>query len=227
MFQGFSDRTIDFMWGIRLNNNRGWFEQHREEYKAVLEQPMKELGADVFERFASRCKGLDMRLHVSRIYRDARRLHGGGPYKDHLWFTLREFEEEWTDKPVFWFELSPDNWSYGLGYYMAKPLTMAKLRKRIDTSPKPLEKLDRRLSSQDEFILEGEEYAKPKRGEGEPLAHWYNKKNFSLIHEEGLSEELFSPELAERLARGFEYLESFYRYLASLESDGPPSESSR
>ena len=32
MFQGFSDVTIDFMWGIRFNNDRAWFNQHKQEY---------------------------------------------------------------------------------------------------------------------------------------------------------------------------------------------------
>ena len=25
MFQGYSQETVDFMWGIRFNNERGWF----------------------------------------------------------------------------------------------------------------------------------------------------------------------------------------------------------
>ena len=29
MFQGFSQETVDFMWGIRFNNDRGWFEAHK------------------------------------------------------------------------------------------------------------------------------------------------------------------------------------------------------
>ena len=32
MFQGFSGATVDFMWGIRFNNEKGWFEAHKEEY---------------------------------------------------------------------------------------------------------------------------------------------------------------------------------------------------
>ena len=28
MFEGFSQETVDFMWGIRFNNERGWFEAH-------------------------------------------------------------------------------------------------------------------------------------------------------------------------------------------------------
>lgn len=33
---------------------------------------------------------------VTRIYRDARRLHGRGPYKESLWFTVEQPAEQWT-----------------------------------------------------------------------------------------------------------------------------------
>ena len=49
MFNGFSDKTIDFLWGIRFNNEKGWFEAHKEEYKRVLEGPMKALAAEVLQ----------------------------------------------------------------------------------------------------------------------------------------------------------------------------------
>ena len=32
MFTGFTDATVDFMWGIRFNNERAWFEAHKEDY---------------------------------------------------------------------------------------------------------------------------------------------------------------------------------------------------
>ena len=28
MFEGFYPETIDFLWGIRMNNNRDWFTAH-------------------------------------------------------------------------------------------------------------------------------------------------------------------------------------------------------
>jgi uncharacterized protein (DUF2461 family) len=39
MFQGFSEKTVRFLWGIRFNNERSWFEAHRDEYREVLEGP--------------------------------------------------------------------------------------------------------------------------------------------------------------------------------------------
>ena len=131
MFEGFSDKTVDFMWGIRFNNEKSWFEAHKEEYLTYFYNPMRELGRQVFDGMTQRHGDLGLVLKVSRIYRDARRLHGRGPYKDHLWLCVEQPAEQWTAHPTFWFELTPDGWSYGLGYYMARPLTMAKLRARI------------------------------------------------------------------------------------------------
>lgn len=219
MFRGFSDRTIDFMWGIRMNNERPWFEEHRDDYKNGLETPMKELGAQVFDAISEKCEDMNLILKVSRIFRDMRRLHGRGPYKDHLWFCIREPVEEWTDKPVFWFELMPESWSYGLGYYCARAQTMAKLRRRIDNDPRELEALVREFNTQSEFIIEGEDYKKPKGDPGELLLEWYNKKGFSLIHKQPNGEEIFSPLLAERIAGGFLYLLPFYKLLSAIESE--------
>ena len=44
MFTGFSDETVDFMWGIRFNNERTWFEAHKDIYLRSFYQPMRELG---------------------------------------------------------------------------------------------------------------------------------------------------------------------------------------
>ena len=33
MFQGYTQETVDFMWGIRFNNERGWFLEHKQQYQ--------------------------------------------------------------------------------------------------------------------------------------------------------------------------------------------------
>ena len=86
MFQGYSQETVDFMWGIRFNNERGWFLAHKDDYQQHLLAPTRELGQAVYEGLSAALPQEPLILKVSRIYRDARRLHGQGPYKDHLWF---------------------------------------------------------------------------------------------------------------------------------------------
>jgi len=223
MFEGFSQRTIDFMWNLRFNNNKTWFESHKEEYLRDFSGPMKALGLDVFQSVISDFGDRSFIHKVSRIYKDARRVRGGEPYRSNLWFSIERPSEEWTSTPVFWFELAPENWSYGLGYYQARPETMAKLRARIDRDPGAFEKLIAPLEMQDEFVLDGPEYARKKEAPTLRTAAWYSRKSFSLIHDQPIDDELFSPELAKRLVKGYAFLMPLYDYFITLDSDPSPT----
>jgi len=149
-------------------------------------------------------------------------VHDGAPYRDHLWFSIERPSEEWTSTPVFWFELKPDDWSYGLGYYQAKAMTMAKFRARLDSTPKKFETLIAPLAKQDEFLLDGAEYVRKKPAPTPKTEEWYNRKSFSLMHLQPNGEELFSPDLAERLASGYASLMPLYDYFVTLDSDPEP-----
>jgi len=221
-FEGFSQQTFDFIWNLRLNNERLWFEAHKDEYLKYFAGPMKALGNDVFERIMSDFEGRNFLFKVSRIYKDARRVRGGDPYRTNLWFSIEAPSEEWTSTPVFWFELAPENWSYGLGYYSARPETMAKLRVRIDRDPNAFEKIVAPLARQSEFIMDGPEYKRKKEAPTPKTAPWYNRKSFSLIHEQPNGEELFSPQLTDRLVAGYTFLMPFYDYFITLDADPAP-----
>ena len=79
MFQGFSQQSVDFLWGIALNNERTWFLAHKQEFLDHVDAPMKALAREVAARMEEKYPELGLELKVSRIYRDARRLHGRGP----------------------------------------------------------------------------------------------------------------------------------------------------
>lgn len=226
MFQGFPDAAIDFMWGIRFNNEKSWFEAHKQTYLDAFYQPMRELTQEVYRRFMDRHGDLDLVSRVSRIYRDARRLHGRGPYKDRLWMTMERPKEDWPHQPVYWFELEPEGYSYGLGYWCAPPVTMAKFRARLDRDPKPFERLVRAFNKQDVFALQGEDYKRPKGTCSPLLAPWYNKKGFSLSCDRPHDALIHSPALTDALLEGFEALLPFYRYLMLLEGDPDPRDES-
>ena len=219
MFSGFTPRTIDFMWNLRLNNNKAWFEANKDHFRQDFQTPMKELGADVFERISADHGNHGFIHKVSRIYRDARRVRDGEPYRCNLWLSIERPSEEWTSTPVFWFDLSPESWSYGLGYYQARPITMAKFRARIDRDPAKFESLIAPLKSQDEFTLDGEEYKRRKEAPSPGTEDWYNKKSLDLSHVQENSDELFSSKLADRIVNGYKFLMPFYDYFITLDSD--------
>ena len=96
MFTGFTDETVDFMWGIRFNNERSWFEAHKQVYLTHFYRPMCDLADEVYEVLRQKRPDAGLIRKVTRIYRDARRLHGRGPYKESLWFTVEQPAEQWT-----------------------------------------------------------------------------------------------------------------------------------
>ena len=222
MFQGYSQETVDFMWGIRFNNERGWFLAHKDDYQQHLLAPTRELGQAVYEGLSAALPQEPLILKVSRIYRDARRLHGQGPYKDHLWLSLTRPHEEGCAEPVFWFELGPEGYSYGMGFWQAPAVTMAKFRARMDREPKAMEKLARRFQKQDVFVLEGEDYKRPKAAPSRLLTPWYSKKSFALSHDAPHGEPLWSHDLVDLLLEGYEFLLPYYEYMLSLSGDPDP-----
>ena len=224
MFNGFSHRTIDFMWNLRLNNNKTWFEAHKNDFQQDFQTPMKLLGREVFEQISKEFTHHGFIHKVSRIYKDARRVRDGEPYRCNLWFSIEKPSEEWTSTPVFWFELSPDDWCYGLGYYHARPITMAKLRARINSNPQKFEQLIAPLENQDEFVLDAAEYKRKKQSPTLKTATWCNSKTFALIHRGQHSDELFSPELANRIINGYRFLMPLYDYFITLDSDPDPGD---
>lgn len=222
MFTGFSDATIDFLWELRFHNERPWFLEHKQVFLDTLDRPMKALAADVTAALEQAYPDRKWYLHVARIYRDARRLHGRGPYKEHLWFTIERPHERFESVPALYFELAPNYYSYGCGYWDAGAATMAKLRARIDNDPKPLERLARRLNKS-KFVLSGEEFKRPKGDAGKLLNPWYNRKNIAIGYDDNPEGVLFTPQLKDNVLDGFRFLMPYYQYLDTLAGDMEPN----
>ena len=216
MFQGYTQETIDFMWGIRFNNERTWFMEHKEQYQKHLLEPTRALAEQVYDGLREKLPHEPLMMKVSRIYRDARRLHGRGPYKDHLWFCVRTGDEDWTGRPTFYFEIAPEYYSYGMGFWHASAATMERFRKQVRSDPRELEKLARAFNRSGRFELVGDEYARDKGAPNELLRPWLQKKNISLQFEKPLDERIFSPQLADEIVEELAELVPLYRFFAKL-----------
>ena len=75
--------TIDFLQRLSENNNKTWFDAHKDEYLAVKKQ-FDEFAIDFMhgvEAFDSRVHGLQLRDITYRIYRDTRFSLDKRPYK--------------------------------------------------------------------------------------------------------------------------------------------------
>lgn len=219
MFNGFSPQTSNFLWELAFNNERPWFLEHREEFEQVLNTPFKALAADTAELMARRFPQRSFRLHVSRIYRDARRLFGRGPYKDHMWFSLKD-NDILLDGPCFWFEVGAADYSYGLGFYSATAAQMAAFRRKVDANPARFERLAKSVAKSG-FSVTGEEYARSKGSRSEIIDRWYNRKRLGMEMSRDFGGDILSPNLPELLADNFGKLLPMYDFFMEIYREEP------
>ena len=208
MFEGFRPETIDFLWGIQFNNNKAWFEAHKQEYLEVLYNPMKALAEAAYAPLA---KIPGMHLHVSRIYRDARYAHGL-PYKNSLWFSIRHDEAYWVECPCLYFDLHPDYYGYGFGVIAPRADAMQRFRDGIEARPDEFLKLAANMQENTGFEISGDQYRRRKPCKDRRLEPYFNIKNIFCLTERPIGPELFSPELADTVAKTLQQLMPLYRY---------------
>ena len=209
MFEGFTPETIDFLWGIRMNNNRDWFLEHKKQYVDTLYEPMKALGKELFTPFLDRPGNL---LKVSRIYRDAR-LHHPDPYKESLWICIRRDVEWWAENPCLYFDICPDGVSYGFCLWRPRVATMEDFRKDIAARPDEFLRLIETTEKTTGMPITASLYKRPKETADPRLAPYFAwKTNIGCIREEAVTEALFGPALGERALTLFEQLIPLYEY---------------
>lgn len=209
MFSGFSPETVDFLWGIRMNNNRDWFRANKQHYIDYLYQPMKALGQELFVPFADKPGNV---LKVSRIYRDAR-MHHPLPYKESLWICIRKDVQWWAENPCLFFEITPEGISYGFFYWKPPVAALENFRKEISAQPKKFLKLIRDTESATGIPVTAELYKRPKPTDNAALAPYFAWKNaISCIRSEPFSDDTFGPELANRVRTMLEQLIPLYDF---------------
>ena len=209
MFEGFSPDTVDFLWGIRMNNNREWFLEHKKDYVNHLYEPMKALGKDLFQPFLDRSGNV---LKVSRIYRDAR-MHHSVPYKESLWICIRQDVEWWAENPCLYFEIRPEGVSYGFILWQPRPAAMEQFRKQIAAKPQEFLQLIESTEKSTGIPITAELYKRPKEAPNQALAPYFAwKRNIACVVDEPVSEAMFGPALGARANALIEKLIPLYEY---------------
>lgn len=228
MFSGFSKETGEFLWELSFNNERPWFQAHKEQFERVLNEPFKALAHDVYDELCRLLPGEEFSVHISRIYRDARRLYGRGPYKDHLWFTLT-LSGASDYGPAFWFEIGPSDYSYGLGFWAPTAAYMEALRRAIAANPAGFERLVTEIAPMRGFALRGEEFRRPKGDFGEIINPWYNRKYLDYGLRRDHDAQLYSGKLPKKMAKDFARLMPLCRFMADAGSsaEAPKEEKGR
>lgn len=208
----FSKETEKFLIDLKFNNERIWFTEHKQDFENYLNKPFKEIAKKSYDELIKRFPDEGFDLHVSRIYRDARRLYGRGPYKEYMWFSIKDRSNGYNGAQFF-FEVNTSGYCYGLGFYTATVNEMNEFRKSIDVNPERFRRLATEVKEMNEFVIEGPEYKRQKGDYGDIVNEWYNRKYTSVISNNNYGVELYEDKFYLKLVDGFDKLMPMYKYL--------------
>lgn len=210
----FSERTLSFLLENRLMDSREWFHAHKAEYQAEVVAPMAEL----FMQVAPAMAEVDPEFiripqvgkSISRLWRDTR-FQEGSVFRESIWFSF--VREKYRGYPSYWFAVSPQGCSWGLGWYDAGSATMKRLRERVLAQEPAWLAADAALLGQSALTEQGKRYKRSPFTQAPPQQRrWLEQRNISL--EAPLNRDiLFAPELAQVLIRDFTALAPVYTFL--------------
>lgn len=219
MFKGFSEKTVDYLNELKFNNNKQWFEENRDKYRKYLIEPMKELVNELAPFMMSIDPLLEVtpKKSISRINRDIRFSRDKSPYRSNMWISFKRVYKDWKNEPVYFFEIFPDYYRYGMGFYNIPRDTLYKLRGLIDEDNKEFRKIHSIYKKQSIFTIEGDKYKRIINPDlPDELKDWYQRKEICLICNREIDNKLFSKELADDLVYGFKVLEPIYSFFLKL-----------
>ena len=154
------------------------------------------------------------------MYRDTRFSKDKSPYKSSMWIAFKRHSENWKDAPAYFFEISPDSYRYGMGFYQAAKDTMDRLREKIDKTPDEFLRAISFYSKQKAFELAGEKYKRLlDKNKPVEIQEWYQRRNLYLVCNRKIDDCLFSRELVDDLISGYSLIAPLYNYLWKIKSE--------
>lgn len=125
-FTGFSDRTLTFLAGLKANNARDWFAEHKVTYETEIKGPAIAFGAAMAENLQE-MTGHEYQPKLFRVHRDMRFSKDKTPYNAHLHMSFRSD----AVTPAWMFGLNVDKLSLGLGVFKFNEASLNKFRSVI------------------------------------------------------------------------------------------------
>ena len=216
MFDGFDPQMIPFFLDLRFHNEKAFMDANRERYLQHVRQPFYDFITELGQMMLKDIVDLEVRPNkcLSRINRDTRFSRDKSPYRDHLWVAFRKAGVEKDGKPFYWFEISPENVSWGMGVWGENRDLFDRMRREMIKSPDAYLKL-LELVREADCAVGGAVWKKMVLPEGLPAALGILYPRRSLFFEkQGIDpESIYGPGIVRDVYRDYQRLMPFYRAL--------------
>ncbi len=218
-FTGFPKQTLTFLRGLRRNNSKAWFDDHRSDYDRYWVEPAKAFVVDAGEalqKIAPVAAEPKVNGSIFRINRDIRFSRDKTPYKDHLDFWFWEGTRR-TAVSGFYLRVSPDGVGIGVGAHSFDRDRLAAYRSAVvDTKSGP--SLSRAVTSVGKagYDVKGVHYKQIPRGfepRNERQAEMLRHAALWIGEDHDLSPLVHSPELVDWAVGEWKQMKPIHRWL--------------
>lgn len=138
-FQGFPKDGMVFLKRLKRNNNRPWFQKHKEEYEQNVKFPMQSLISSLAVEMADIAPEIEFnpKRSIFRIHRDVRFSRNKAPYKTNVAasFDQRAKKNSPVETPGLYVGIEPGSIFIGGGLYMPTGEQLKAIRKAIVDHP--------------------------------------------------------------------------------------------
>lgn len=134
-------QTLRFLSSLKKNNNKEWFDKHKDEYLAAKENMEQVIGEVIqaISKFDKPIGALNPKKCVFRIYKDVRFSKDKTPYKTNMGASINANGKK-AIEPGYYIHIEPGNSFIAGGMWMPPGDELKKIRQEIDYNPKPLKK---------------------------------------------------------------------------------------
>ena len=181
-FTGFTTDCVTFLRDLTVNNNKEWFEAHKDTFITHLQTPaialVEALGSQLQAKFPEihydiRPNG---RGSLMRMNRDVRFSTDKSPYKTNLAMMFNDNSGAKMESPGFGLQITPQHVDLVAGVFQFTRDDFSKYRLVIDETRagEELDKIVADIKAMKHYELGGETYKRVPKGYNNqhPHAHW-------------------------------------------------------
>ncbi len=208
--------TLQFMEQLAANNNRPWFEQHKDEYLAVKEN-FEALVTEVLQGLGEvepTFRELNAKDCIMRIYRDVRFSKDKSPYKVNLGAGFSNGGRKFTGAG-YYLHIEPGKSFIGGGIWMPDGPILKAIRQEIDYGFNDfLAIIENKQFKKLYKTIEGEKLVKLPKGytEDNPALEYLKLKSFT-VSTPLTDAELTKKGLAKKITESFATMKPFVDFL--------------
>ncbi len=207
--------TLAFLEKIKQNNNREWFNEHKDDYQSIKAE-VTDFSSQLFEQMNKHDVLDESKIKIYRIFRDVRFGKDKTPFKSNWSGAYQRLGA--NRRGGYFFSIQPGNTQIGGGFFGPSPQDLLHIRKQISQEPETL----KAIISDSTFVetfgeLQGDQVKTTPKGfdKEDPAIELLRYKQMIVRHR-FTDEEVASKDFALNVSNTFSKMRPFFDYMTEI-----------